>query len=379
MSTAARDTDRAATLRTLVAGAVDNLVATWSDKHGRFPYRSRIEAGSIENDYSHPLAVRYTLNSLLGLVQAARSGDGPDLDQVLSWYGTFRARPENETTSLADAGMHTLVALALETDERERLVGELKRVTGVHGPVLQDVAWALWAACAAEREGVAGAAESVSALWSRLVGRHTSPIGLPYHSPSRYRRRLVSFGALTYFLRAVHEASGLVDDRADRLFVDGVRRATTLQRPLGGWPWLIDAHTGSTLDAFPLFAVHQDSMAMLFLLPALDRGVEGVEAVIDLSLSWAFGDNELQTRMYLDEPVLFPFRSIERRERASRARRYGRALVAAVTSRPHPEPAPSRLRLNDECRSYHPGWILYAWCGHPLLGATPRHAAGGAA
>jgi hypothetical protein len=108
-----------------------------------------------------------------------------------------------------------------------------------------------------------------------------------------------------------------------------------------------------------VFAVHQDSMAMLFLHPALDRGVPRIAKAIDRSVAWDFGENELATPMFVEEPF-FAYRSIERTERAPRLRRYARSRLAARA----PAGREARVvRINDECRSYHLGWILFAWTG----------------
>jgi hypothetical protein len=61
--------------------------------------------------------------------------------------------------------------------------------------------------------------------------------------------------------------------------------------------------------------------------------------------------------MFVDEPFFFAYRAIERDERAAKARRYARWLAHAEGE----TAAAGSLRVNRECRSYHLGWILYAW------------------
>ena len=57
------------------------------------------------------------------------------------------------------------------------------------------------------------------------------------------------------------------------------------------------------------------------------------------------------------EPSFLAYRSIERREAMPKLRRYGRFALRQAA-----DPVSSqRLRLNPECRSYHLGWVLYAW------------------
>jgi hypothetical protein len=87
----------------------------------------------------------------------------------------------------------------------------------------------------------------------------------------------VSFGGVVYFLRARHKYSVCVgDEYARSIFRFGVDRVRDIQGPYGEWPWLIDVKTAAPIDFFPIYSVHQDSMAMLFLLPALDLGLPDV-------------------------------------------------------------------------------------------------------
>ena len=76
-------------------------------------------------------------------------------------------------------------------------------------------------------------------------------------------------------------------------------------------------------------------------------------------MPWVFGANELLTPMYVERPF-FAYRSIERAERAPRLRRGLRSLGRRASS-PGAVTGAGRIRINDECRSYHLGWILYVW------------------
>ena len=79
---------------------------------------------------------------------------------------------------------------------------------------------------------------------------------------------------------------------------------------------------------------------MLFLLPALDAGVQGVAAAVGRSLDWCFGANESGIDFYRYDPF-FAYRSIERADRSPRVRRYLRSLaVFASRSGRRPSEAP---------------------------------------
>jgi hypothetical protein len=146
-----------------------------------------------------------------------------------------------------------------------------------------------------------------------------------------------------------------------------------VQGPLGEWPWLLGVATGRPLDFYPVFSVHQDAMAMLFLLPYRDAGRPDAAAAIDRSFRWILGENQLGVSMVRERPFMI-YRSIERRDRLPRARRYVRSLVRSRLDRPA-RCDERAVRVNDESRSYHLGWILYAWAGRddvPRLDAPAK-------
>jgi hypothetical protein len=356
-------------MEALLSGCVENLRATYDGEQALFPFATTLVDGSFVNDYRHPQAIRYTINSLLGLSEAARYGVG-DLGpgEVVAMTESFLTRGAARIETLADAGLLALLLCDYGYDTRpaEEGLTRLQRTLSAdlgRGLDLQTLSWSIWGGASAARRGLP-AGEDVALRAAGVVREHFFDLrsGLPRHSTRRYRRSIVSFGSLTYFLRAAHELAVTFDDRRwHAAFEAGVERALALQGPLGEWPWMMNVNSGEPFDAYPVFSVHQDSMAMLFLLPALDRGLPGVGAAIERSLAWCFGANELGTRFYVTEPF-FAYRSIERAERMPRLRRYGRAVAYSGRRRPA-RFGEASVRVNDECRSYHLGWILYVWSG----------------
>jgi hypothetical protein len=315
------------------------------------------------------MTVRYTINSLLGL-QRAQALEGEGFADPRELTHRFLERRLSDVQEPADLGL--LLALLRETDPEHPAFAEtFNRIRAIaigntsEHLIMQDVAWMVWGASAVV--DVLPQAEHVArTLYRGMTGSYLNRGSLvPRHTTRGYRSRFVSFGALVYFLRAVHEytkATG--DDVAGTLFEHGVRRTCELQGPLGEWPWLIDVSSGRAVDVYPIFGVHQDSMSMLFLLPALDGGMRGLDVTIERSFGWMLGRNELGIRMVHHDPPFF-FRAIERDERVRarpylRARRYFRAVRPAAANRTSWR---ARARLNPECRSYHPGWVLFAWSG----------------
>ena len=292
-------------------------------------------------------ALRYSITCLLGL-QAATGGQE---DRI----GAFAERHAEAVERPSDAGLLLMLMPAARLADRARatLAADRGRLN------VQDLSWMLWGAVTAARAGVRGAESLSPALYERLSGYVEDATGLPHHRPVRRRAGLVSFGAISYFLRAVHEYAVLSSAAAARaLFARALRSTLRVQQPDGGWPWLLHAPTGAVVERYPLYTVHQLSMSLLFLVPALDAGVLADDGAVERSVAWAHGANELGVPMVAAEPG-FMARAIERRDPCQRAQRYARAAAARAGCRER-RAAAHTLRLNRVSHSYEWGWLLFA-------------------
>jgi hypothetical protein len=334
-----------------------------------FPYITIVRRGEYVHDFDHPSVIRYTINSLLGLQAAARH-DPSQLDpaEVAALTTTFLEHHLERIDNPADLGL--LLVLLSEgdptTQRATKLLGRVDAAARSSAPrkwTMQEASWMLWGACAAAQAGIAPGAATARVIAELVLGRFVDPgSGLPRHSLRRYRGDIVSFGALTYFLRAMFEFSRLSGDpRAWRAFERGVEAIVGIQGDRGEWPWLISVRGRRPLDIYPVFAVHQDSMSMLFLLPALESGMNVGEAIAK-SFAWVRGRNELSAPMIEHEPFV-AYRSIERAEGLPRARRYLRATIGSFAGAASESANGQGVRINRECRSYHLGWIAYVWSG----------------
>ena len=345
--------------------ALDYLSLAYDRERALFSFSSTLdERGSVVNDFRMPVSLRYTINSYLGLAEAERHGGAIDwLGDVADGVSRFLAQHEHALESSADQGL--LLVLLASTDPSHPAAGRaLDRIErsilgdGATRQNMQDLAWMLWGTTSwSDDARAARLAERLFGL-IRTYFVHAGS-GLPRHSLARYRAHTVSFGSIVYFLRAMYEYGEAFDsDVARELFTTAVERVLAIQGADGGWPWMIDVRTGVPFDRYPIFTVHQDSMAMLFLFPAEECGIPNATEAIERSMRWNFGDNELPANMVHTNPYPWIYRSIERSERVPRLRRYLRGLGPARTV----QPIRSRsIRINRECRSYHLGWVLYAW------------------
>jgi hypothetical protein len=354
----------------LCQSSVDFLLEVWSPELGVFPFSTRVRGGEYVNDYRQPAADRYTINTLLGLEEASRAGFLDD-SEFASLVERFLELRFADLTSIADIGL-LLVLLREGRAHRYRQEALDRLVRMATGPTagkldLQTLGWILWGLCAAAPSSPAaerGAHDVFRTISSNFVDGASQ---LARHSVRLYRRGLVSFGSTVYFLRSMHEYAALTGDKsAEALFENGVRKMVGNQGPNGEWPWLFGVRSGRPIEFYPVYAVHQDAMAMLFLLPALDRGMDWVREPIAKSISWVFGRNELATPTFADHPFR-AYRSIERTHTLPRATRYVRALGNLALGKASALSTDGRVRINPECRSYHLGWFLYVWSSRVSL------------
>lgn len=362
-------------MKSLCDGALSFLEAVYSEPTALYPFTTRLVDGEYRPVFDHPRTVRSTVNCFLGLVKAARhTPDDPRLGCVPERVRRFLSLHERAVADPGDIGLLAvlLAESGVDSSALERTFGAIATLAGSDSRIrsvnVQDLMWLLWGALAASDAEIVGADEVAERLFTTL-DLHFLRTGdvLPRHVLCRYRGGVVSFGASVYYLRAVYQyAKRFRSDVCMEMFGRAVTALLLSQGPQGEWPWLVSCHDGRPLDYYPVFTVHQHSMAMLFLLPARAEGVTGVEPAIARSLAWVAGANQLSRRMVRDDPF-FTYRSLERKARLNlpRAERFMRAQAMLVTGRRARIAPNEAIVVNTESRSYELGWLLYALSGAP--------------
>jgi hypothetical protein len=185
-----------------------------------------------------------------------------------------------------------------------------------------------------------------------LAFRHAGRAAPLHH---RLRRRIANFADQVYPVQALSFASlarGGVCWRplAERAAGHMVAR----QGPLGQWWWHHDGQTGEVVEPFPVYSVHQHSMAPMALRALAAAGGTHHAEAVRRSRAW-IGANELGEQM-ADPSTGVVWRSIERAERGlAHLRRRARIALARPA-----QGDVTALRLNREMRPYEWGWLLYA-------------------
>jgi hypothetical protein len=186
-----------------------------------------------------------------------------------------------------------------------------------------------------------------------LTFRHASTQAPLRH---RMRGRIANFADQIYPIQAFAFAAMTTGDHRLRdLAVLCARRAVEMQGRLGQWWWHHDAETGHIAGAFPVYSVHQHSMAPMALHCVTEAGGPSFTAAINRSRAWLHA-NELGIDM-MDRPTGIVWRSIERVEAS-----FGRGLRQAGMLLGHlpGDAPPPRLQLNPEMRPYEWAWLLYS-------------------
>lgn len=180
----------------------------------------------------------------------------------------------------------------------------------------------------------------------------------------KWRGHIACFADFVYPIQALafyHETTSSAE--ALRIANQCAARMCRLIGPAGQWWWHFDVRTGNVVEGYPVYAVHQSSMAPMTLFDLLNAGGADHRASIAQGLSWLERSPELNGGSLIDEKTGVVWRKVFRREPHKFARR-----VQAVASRISPNlraPGMDGLfppgAIDDESRPYHMGWILYAW------------------
>lgn len=127
-----------------------------------------------------------------------------------------------------------------------------------------------------------------------------------------------------------------------------------LQGPMGQWWWHYDARSGRAVGRYPVYSVHQDGMAPMALFAMSQASGANYDAPIYKGLAWIYGRNELQHDMRDSDTGLI-WRSFYQ-NRFTKYSSEAMGILGMDTRRR------ARLHVLHECRPYHLGWLLYAFC-----------------
>jgi hypothetical protein len=203
--------------------------------------------------------------------------------------------------------------------------------------------------------------------------------GLP-KGRTRLRDRLKTtsgfFDSQVYGAMALAQ-SGKALERADLLTEahDTVRALLSRQGTHGEWPWHYDVRSGAIIDPYPIFSVHQDGMGPMVLLDVGERLEISFQEPVERSLAWIFGSHTIAPSM-IDRNLGVIWRGLRRKGPSQYVLQISRLLhyyempfLAKLVN------AAPGLTIQYECRPYHLGWLLYAFCRSSQFSPSTSHEA----
>jgi hypothetical protein len=339
--------------------ALSALARMYRPEQKLFAFRLRRRGDGIVLEGS---SLRYTAIALIGLSRES----GEYAAQVLHGHTPREVceRICDTVTSCSDLGAVALshwAAIAHGSPGCHSMRRRLLELIDTGSPSTVGLSWAL-AALSEDESSVRGAAADAC---HRLLSAFDERSDLFHHHVGGSRwRHVASFADQIYPVHALsryHIRFG--EEDALRAASRCAARLCTLMSPGGQWPWHYDVRSGTVVERYPVYAVHQDAMAPMALLELAEAGDANHLDAIDRGLGWLQHAPELHGGSLIDEHEGLIWRKVGRHEPRKLVR--GLQGMASWIHRPFRLPAVDRIfppgRIDDECRPYHMGWLLYAW------------------
>jgi hypothetical protein len=354
-------------LRALVARLIevsrDGLPAMYLAEEGVFVHTVRLGDGGR----SQPAGVSPRYSAIV--LRGAQWLDEAAQRRIFAGEtaGEYCDRLVRSEAALANPGDLALVAWNAATlghPEAPRLVASAaSRFAALPGALTVELAWALAAATAARAEAPArrlrdrllsAQRDGRGVFAYRVDGRATGPRG-----------HVASFADQVYPIQALARFHSTFADEQALAAADRCAEVICrLQGADGEWWWHYDARSDGVVEGYPVYSVHQDSMAPMALLDLVEAGGCDHSDAIGRGLRW-FDAVRVPGRPLIDAEKGAIWRKVARREPGKLVRQ----LRAASTSL-HPGLRLGFLdalfppgRVDWESRPYHLGWVLDAWLG----------------
>jgi len=349
------------TIAALRGLAIRGLVRMYVPEERRFVFCLRKGANGVAPEGR---SRRYAAMTLVGL--AGESAEtvsqvlhGHSLHDVCGQLIEDAVKGDN----IGDVGVATWAAKAVGYPDRSKLwrrLLELKPVEGVHPTV--EVSWCLVAATLDSENAPADLARQIAA---RLVAAQGATSNIFPHvlGGGASRSHVSCFADMVYPIHSLSNYARVTGDKAAlAAAARGAKHVCDALGPDGQWWWHYDYRTGRVLEGYPVYAVHQDSMAPMCLFALHEAGGPDYSAAIYKGLEWLWHSPEINASL-IDTGADLIWRKVARRE-PNKFSRYAQAAASLL----HPSlrvPGLGALfrpgSIDFEDRPYHLGWVLYAF------------------
>ncbi|HUU17737.1 MAG TPA: hypothetical protein VMW72_11350 [Sedimentisphaerales bacterium] len=352
-------------VRKLRSIAVHSLARMYRPKERLFAFRLRRNG---KGEVLEGVSQRYTATALIGLagedqhIAAEVLGNNSRHDvcgQLIADCG--------ESQEMGEVALTTWAARMLQHPHAHEAVETLKGMDPAGGayPTV-ELSWALTALVIDGSEATDMAiAERIA---DSLMDSFRQESGIFPHEPAKkglsaLRAHISCFADFLYPIQALSYYYLVTGDaRAAEIACRCADRMCQLQGPKGQWWWHFDIRTGRVVEYYPVYSVHQDSMAPMALFALAKACDRDYSESIEKGLRWLFNPLEIPGSL-IDTERNIIWRKVARRE-PCRLVRY----LQAAASRLHPairmpavDAAFPLSSIDYESRPYHMGWIVHAW------------------
>jgi len=331
----------------------------------RFAFRLRRNG---EGEVLEGVSRRYTATALIGL-----AGEDQDIAaEVLNKHSRHDVCGRliadlGEPQELGEVALTTWAARMLQHPQAHKALDTLRRMDPARGtyPTV-ELSWALTALVIGGNETTDMVlAERIANI---LIGSFKQKSALFPQGPAKkglsaLRAHVSCFANFVYPIQALshyHQATG--DTKAAEIACRCAEHMCQLQGPQGQWWWHFDVRTGRVVEGYPVYSVHQDSMAPMALFALTNACGRDYSASVEKGLNWLLNPTEISGSL-IDTERNVIWRKVARREPGRLVR-----SLQATSSCLHPAirvPGVDFLfppvSIDYESRPYHMGWILYAW------------------
>ncbi len=351
----------------LFTKTLSTLKKMYDDERKIFSFSTKIINNNFYNDITNPLAIRYSIICIAGLYKLSKL-------QKLDWdvnnlIMDFIKHNWDSIRNWGDKGLFLSVLSYFDKSKADQLFSDIhhsfqteKDFTKLN---LQEISWLLMGLVEYSKVQNQSKVLSYTEIVYKVIKKYYINVNaiLPFNEPYSLRKSFVSFGAITYYLKSLYEyGKAFNDDDAINNFKKITLRIIKMQSDSGEWAWFYNSKTSNILDWYQIYSVHQDSMSILFLLPARDLGLVEADQAIIKSYRWLFGYNNKGFKMINENPF-FIYRSVKKKGKFERVKRLICSYYLSLLNTNANLENKHNLVINKECRSYELGWVLYSWAG----------------
>jgi hypothetical protein len=354
-----------AELESLVPVALQGLAQMHDHRSGLFCHKTLLgPTGEMLNRGTNRL---YTGACVIGLLSRAEGRTEPYGSRAAQALDALLRQPQERDPAVLATTLWACV-LAGRADTR-RLADRIIEMTPPRRATsmqlgLALVALARWLRAAGDPSNrVTVAARQLATELQRRFVPGADVFAATGASRGLESRLLSSFASQVYPVLGLCELARSTDTRPPEQVARVCDHLVESQGELGQWWWFYSTRARKVIEGYPVYAVHQDAMAFMALLPATSLQLGDYRQALTAGLRWVTGHNELGQSL-VDGRVGLIYRAIQRKGTdadgfAGWSRRQRVAACLAAMAR-RTRGAPRNLELLTECRSYHLGWLLLA-------------------